>query len=384
MTNRKIIDFQLIWRKVHADLSIAEENELKEWLADSEENQKTFEQAVEQYKQEADIKLLADSEVEKAWGKVNLQLKPRKKSLNVWYWTAAASVVLILSTVFVFNFYNKQQLANSTIEHNSINPGSDKAVLITSDGNRVDLTDNRGINVTDGNTKITSNGKQLVYQNQQGKSVGENTILVPRGGKFSLVLSDGTKVWLNAESKLTYPIVFAENERNVTLVGEAYFEVKTDKNKPFRVLSDNQSVRVLGTSFNVKSYPEAEKIETTLVEGKVEVNLTRINQQTTLSPSQQAVYTRSTNQLTKATVDTDIYTGWKDDRFIFDEERLEDLLITLGRWYDVEVFYKNESQKNIRFTGEMKRQENFERILKLIQKTNSVQFTIKGNTVIVE
>jgi transmembrane sensor len=208
---------------------------------------------------------------------------------------------------------------------------------------------------------------------------------IPRGGEFYLTLSDNTKVWLNSETTLKYPVEFAGEERRVELTGEAFFEVEKDAERPFRVVSDEQVVEVLGTSFNISSYPEDSVILTTLVEGKVNVFLGE-NPETsqTLLPKHQSFLARGEDRIMQREVDVSEYVAWKDGEFYFRDQSLENIMKTLSRWYDIDVVFNEPQAKDILFTGHLERYENFERILNLIQRTNEVSYSEEGRTITID
>lgn len=290
--------------------------------------------------------------------------------LTVWY--------------FSIDDEERQIVAKEVVKSNAIIPGSSKAVLITSDGTKLALDDQAGSNFSISDAQMESQDGTLTYRNNPGNySNKQHELIIPRGGKYSLVLGDGTKVWINSESRLKYPVNFSNEERTVFLSGEAYFDVAEDKSRPFNVITDKQVVSVLGTEFNVSAYSDQSTEHTTLVEGKVKVSINSVEVTDILTPGFQAHLDKRSNQYSNREVDTFIFSGWKDDLFVFEDEPLGDMLTTLSRWYDVQVFYNNAEASNIKFTGEIERYESFENILRLIEKTNTVRFEIKNRSVIV-
>ena len=208
-----------------------------------------------------------------------------------------------------------------------------------------------------------------------------NQLDIPRKGEYRLVLADGTRVWLNSESSLKYPVAFQGNERKVYLEGEAYFEVSKDEHKPFTVVTGESSIRVLGTSFNVRAYADEAQLCATLVEGKV--RLSHAQQSLILSPDEQGVVTLASGKLEKRKVDASLYTVWKDGRFVFENQTLEEIMNTLSRWYDVKVFYTNEQVKQAMFNGNLKRYDDFDQIVKMLELTGVAHFKINGETIII-
>jgi len=206
-----------------------------------------------------------------------------------------------------------------------------------------------------------------------------NTLRVPRGGEYQLVLADGTKVWLNSDSELSYPVPFVGKERKVTLMGEAYFEVAHNKDVPFIVVTGNQEVEVLGTKFNISSYENDANIITTLVEGKVKVSDSNSESERYLMPNEQSVLNRDTDDLKKRKVDVYPFIAWKDGRFVFNNVTLEQFLLKISRWYDVEVIFEDDSLKTIKFSGDLPRYSNMTGILKIIEAEMSVHIKVENN-----
>lgn len=208
-------------------------------------------------------------------------------------------------------------------------------------------------------------------------AVEKSWIVVPRGGEYQLILPDGTKVWLNSDSKLEFPNTFVGDERRVKLAGEAYFEVAKNKAKPFRVEVDRVEVVVLGTSFNIHAYDEA--VKTTLVEGAVKLNVA--GKAYSLSPGFEANVDQGGVKIVKSDVYEQI--AWKDGRFVFREKRLEEVMSILSRWYDFEIFYQNAAVKDLHFTGNIPRHATINEVLKFLERTHLVHFSVVGRTVIV-
>jgi ferric-dicitrate binding protein FerR (iron transport regulator) len=184
---------------------------------------------------------------------------------------------------------------------------------------------------------------------------------------------------------LRFPVQFAGDIRRVELSGEAYFEVAKNAEVPFVVVSDNQQIKVLGTQFNVSSYPDDQQISTTLVEGKVDVSLAG-NPEThiVLKPSEQGQFSKENNQMAKRIVDVTPFVAWKDGRFVFHDQPLQDIMKTLSKWYDVEVVFANEGDKSLRFTGNLERYAEFGSILAKIERTNEVEFEIINNVITIK
>ena len=239
--------------------------------------------------------------------------------------------------------------------------------------------------VADSGTVARGDKKQLTYASSANveDSVIYHELSVPRGGEFFLELSDKTKIWINAETTVRYPVKFARGERKIFVDGEAYLEVHRDTSAPFTVVMARNEVTVLGTAFNVNSYPDMEEDRVTLVSGKVKVYSGKKGEQLILNPGEQAVIQREEGQMTKRLVDTGIYCSWKNGTLVFQNNTLEEILRVLSRQYDVEVYWHDETLKRYTFSGELKRYDNIDEVLKLMGYTDDVKFTLHGKKIIV-
>lgn len=320
-----------------------------------------------------------------------LRAKGRMQFFKKSYPYAAA--ILLMFGLFSVMMYLGREGASVSQEDEwltEIKPGIQKAELILADGNILGLNEEDKkdeIKEKDG-TVISNTGSSLIYKasaKTETKELSYNSLVVPRGGEYQLELEDGTKVWINSESRLRYPTQFSKDKRTVLLEGEAYFEVSKDKDRPFIVKTQGVDVRVLGTSFNVSSYSDEEDIRTTLVEGSVIVMDSQNHSNSVmLNPGYQAVYSKDLKDLESKKVNIDLYTSWKDGKFIFQESSLSDIMNRVSRWYDVKVFYQNNEVEKLRFTGSLKRYDHLDRLLKMIEKTNEVHFVVGEKTITVE
>jgi ferric-dicitrate binding protein FerR (iron transport regulator) len=301
----------------------------------------------------------------------------------------AASVLLMIGVFFVAMHLEDSRSLQEEQWLLAIKPGSQKAELVLADGKVLSLDDNQKrdeITEKDG-TVINHTNSGLVYDasTKKNEMINYNSLFVPRGGEYQLKLEDGTKIWVNSETRLRYPTKFEKKQRIVLLEGEAYFDVSEDKNRPFIVKTQGVEIHVLGTEFNVSSYAEEENIRTTLVEGSVSVKDHGDNKKTLLlNPGYQAVYNKEAKNLESKKVNVDLYTSWKDGKFVFQKSSLSDIMNRVSRWYDVKVFYQNTEVADINFTGTLKRYEKLDRLLGMIEKTNEVNFVLKNNTIVVQ
>lgn len=234
----------------------------------------------------------------------------------------------------------------------------------------------------EGVTVSRTGGSTLAYL--AGDTLGSgtlayNTLNVPKGAEFDLVLADGTQVWLNAESKLKYPVAFGSKERVVELEGEGFFKVSKDASRPFRVKTKSQVVEVLGTEFNVDAYLDGGYVYTTLVEGKVRVDAE--GKSLELQPGMQSVV--GGKEMYSRKVNTRDVASWKNGMFVLEDKSLEEIMSKLARWYDFNIFYQNQAVKKITFKGKIPRYASFESILDILERTGEVKFKVSGQTVTV-
>ncbi|WP_242083160.1 FecR family protein [Aestuariivivens sediminis] len=336
---------------------------------------------------------------EKAWEAIEVksklaQRRPKrvfKLLYRSWHKYAAAAVVVgILATTYFFkdNLFItsvEKEVSPTIVNTNTIEPGTDKAVLTLEDGSQISLE--KGNNLQTNNA--ISNGEEIVYKNSDSELVElvYNHLTVPRGGQFVIELSDGTKVWLNSESQLKYPVNFIEGQaREVELVyGEAYFDVSPSSEHngaKFKVLNKVQEVEVLGTEFNIKAYKNETNVYTTLVEGKVAVNFESTQQY--LKPNQQSNLNVKTKNIMVSDVDVYDEISWKEGVFSFDRKPLYEIVKVLSRWYDVEIIFKNTNLKTVKFNGILEKNQSIEEILSIMKSTSINNYVITDKTIILE
>ena len=302
-------------------------------------------------------------------------------------YAAILTLPLVAAGIFLLQKNDRQAIVSIS---EVIKPGEHKAVLITGGGERITLSDSTLSPIQEQNGMIVNvmNNKVFYTLPEDSLCTQEspifNTLQIPRGGEYFLTLADGTEVWLNAETEIRYPVQFTGNKRVVYLDGEAYFTVAPDKKKPFTVVSTHASVSVLGTQFNFRAYPDEQDVQTTLVSGSVIMQSEKYKQQIKLVPGEQGVLEKRSANLTKQEVNTYLYTAWKDGRFAFRDARLEDLFNILARWYDLSIFYQSPEAKDIRFTGDLNKTDDFKSILKIIEQNERVTFTVNQHTVFIQ
>jgi ferric-dicitrate binding protein FerR (iron transport regulator) len=316
--------------------------------------------------------------------------KSRVRRLIPYWWAAAAVITLALGGLLVANKYfsgntKPYELAS---DKNIIKPGNNKATLTLADGKQIALDGPRKgqlfmLNNVSANNDADSSVTYQKNTSEIAKSPQPyNVLTTPRGGKYQLILADGTKVWLNAGSTIKFPIDFTNKEREVELSGEAYFEVAHDLRRPFRVTGAGQVVQVLGTHFNVNAYPEEETVKTTLLEGSVRVygkSRGATTPSILIKPNEQAVF--KSNQLSKITVDADEFAAWKNGVILFRDADIHDVMRKISRWYNVEVAYQGEVS-NDTYNGEIPRNAAFSEVLKIL-KLDDINVKLNGRKLIV-
>lgn len=308
--------------------------------------------------------------------------KSRRMTLR---WSIAASIILLVGLFVgrtisgVRDIHEEQELAKSVMQ-----PGTSKAILMMADGKEVVLEQGQNLNILlNERVRVATSSQGIVYEERGKGMVTEeyNKLTTPIGGEYSLVLSDGTKVFLNADSELKYPVEFSDGKRIVDLKGEAYFEVHKDSLRPFIVRMNGAEVTVLGTSFNVNTYGDDGQIYTTLVNGSVRVSSVKNGQAEVLKPGMQSVMNVQSGLLTVRKVDVEPYVAWREGRFVFRAMTLDLIMRQLQRWYDFEVFYQNSELKDYEFRGVIKRDMDLDKVLSVIKATTNVDFEVKGKVI---
>ncbi len=303
-------------------------------------------------------------------------------------WIAAASIILCLASLSWFFFVKKPSSAPEQVTKKTnyiptdIQPGKSGAILTLSDGTKIVLDSAQGPLAVEGATKVMNVNGKLSYAAQNSSlSTVYNTMSTPNGRQYQLVLADGSKVWLNAASSITYPTVFGTKERRVSITGEAFFEVAHNATQPFFVSVNGMQVQVLGTEFNINSYEDESSIKTTLQKGSVKI--IKDDLASFIKPGQQAEITTGANQIiVNPNVDMEQVMAWKNGKFIFQDADIRSVMRQLERWYNVSVTYEG-SETNEEFVGIVSRNVNISQILKMLEETGKVSFKIHGNRIIV-
>lgn len=369
-------------------LEEGELQELEKWLTEDERHRELFAlwSSTELMERKAEVYERLDyMRVWEEFRKVRQdKLSARRRRIRIT-WMKYAAMFIVPLGIAVALLSKEDIKEEKTEEPITVKAGKSQAVLVLSSGER-QVLDWGERSIEDGGMKISADSGRISYDGKSLSGAGVqdafHMLEVPRGGEYFMTLEDGTKVWLNAATRLKYPVVFASGIRKVILEGEAYFEVARDISRPFVVETVQAKVSVLGTSFDVCAYAEEGKTWTTLEEGVVEVESMDKGEKVRMVPGEQVCLTGGKG-MEKYKVETALFTAWRSGRLVFKDMRLEDLMRNLARWYDVKVEFYREEAKDIVFTGDVKKYEDLNEVLEIIELTSDVHFTIEGQSIIV-
>ncbi len=377
----------LIAKSFKGELTVSEQQTLTDWVGKSPSNRDLFEKLTDNSNLVAHIDLYQKFNADKSQEKINAHLDESKvvrwSSARILKYAASILLPLLASAAIVYSFMLNDENSISTIDE-QIHPGIQKATLTLSDGGTVELQGKMALqDIKQGASTVKNDYSGLVYASANDISeiqpIIYNTLTTPYGGRYSVMLSDGTHVTLNAGSSLKYPVSFTDSIRTVHLEGEAYFEV-THTGKPFIVANNQQNVRVLGTAFNVSAYANEPAVLTTLVEGKVQIEAT--SGRVILVPGEQSRLLG--DQLTVKTVNTSQYTSWIDGKFEFNHDNMDIVFKRLSRWYDFNYEFENKDAMNYHFTGRLNNDQPISSILQMLEATSDIHFETNGKTIVVK
>ena len=373
-------------RYTRGELSKEEEKGIEQVLLEVKGMNTLVEELKDKDRIEYEMHIIAKFNTEKALSK----LKNRKqvKRRGILSWIAAASVVVIAGVSAWILLSQEPDVHNLPVAE-KFEPGKAVVTLEMASGLKYRLDTlssvvrNNRVNVAfDNNDGVLKIKEQDSLADGATKEIGYNTVNVPYGGTYTVELCDGTKVYLNSGTTLEFPSRFDGKVRSVILKGEAYFDVARNVSKPFVVEVDEMKVKVLGTSFNVKSYVDEPGVYTTLVEGSVAI-LRDGQPEKKIKPGEQAYYNKGVGTLSIAEVDVKEFTSWKDGVFYFKDIALEEILRIVSRWYDLEVFYMNQGAKSVIYSGKLPMYSSVEDVLRKFEISGDVRFELKGRTLTV-
>lgn len=383
MINQHFYIARLIARYLSDEIGEEEQAELTRWRDESPENERLFQEICKEENIKQNMQKRQTFHAEDGWEGVQRKIQRhrfRHRILNICKYAAIFIFPVAIATVAIYKSGNEPQPLSQVEEQ--IVPGGKKAVLILDNGEAIDLKSTSGVELKEKDgTVIQVDSTVLNYQQAPARTsekLAYNKVNVPRGGEYQLTLSDGSKVQLNSMSSIRFPVQFAQDCRLVELEGEAYFEV-SKTGQPFIVQTKGMKIEVLGTTFNISAYAN-EEYQTTLVSGSVKVQ-TENGSNRVLKPSEQACITPGSNQINVRNVDTAFYTSWIHGKINFKDQRLDDIMKTLARWYDMDVVYENEATKELRFGCYVNRYNEITPLVKLLEQTGRVTVTVEGKTI---
>ena len=366
------------------ELDEREEENVRVWLEASQENRNAYESLMKDYLRIRWVQEDVHIREEQAKKIIFSSLK-KKRNLTPYYGVAASIAVLLIVTLFFFIREDKQVVSEKLVV-SEIKPIQSKAMLVLSTGEQIQLTKStQKIQEQDGSVLKIDSVMRVQYDALSTQRVEKpiyNKIVVPRGGEYFVTLSEGTKVWLDADSELEYPVFFSGDFREVKLKGNAYFCVTKKNDKPFVVRAGEFSLKVYGTEFNVNAY-DLQNIETVLVNGSIGFKANISTPERMMAPNELAVSDSRTGQSEIHQVDIYPYIAWKNQNIVFVNERLESIMEKMARWYDVTVFFQDESLKDLRFDCNMRRYADIRDLFFFLEKTSNARFALNGRTVVI-
>ena len=390
----KIAD--LITKKIKGSITAQELEKLEIWLDLSPENRAIYEKALDQKEQLKKLDQYNSFKKEQVWTNIEKDLFPTPKVISLWSrktlrYAAAFLIPLMMASGVAYFFLSQETEVPLATLDGKVKPGVQKATLVLSNGEAHILDqENAESTLTDADVRINNQNNALTYVTANDESVEfkpavYNDLITPKGGGYKLQLADGSTVWLNADSKLSFPVAFTDSTRQIYLEGEAYFEV-AHNGSPFIVSSGEMDIRVMGTSFNISAYANDSDKKTTLVEGKVRVDLRSQGHvaREFLTPNKQAIIGVNQSNIIVADVDASLYNSWVDGKFEFNNETLEDVLKKLARWYDFEYEFSNPKAKDFHFSGRLDNQEKISSILHMLEMTTNVEFKVEADKIVVQ
>lgn len=360
---------------------------LQNWIKESEANKALFEKVTSKHYLEGlrSEKSALEKDISSEWLRLNQRINNRRKIRTFVYRIAASAAAILLLFIsawyLVFQYENdKDRIA--PIEP-LIKPGSSKAILKMADGNEIMLASDSVLTMIEYN-QIIVNQNDTVRLNDSliDEMNSYNTIIVPKGGEYIAKLDDGSKIYINSDSRIKIPLSFENNARKIIFEqGEIYCEVAKDQTRPFIIERNSMFLKVLGTEFNLRYYPDEEEIVTTLVEGRVEVGHKLRTEP--LNPGMQAKINEHTGNIMTQKVEVYKYIAWKNGRMVFENQDLNYIMNELSRWYDVDVYYHNVDVSGLRFTIDIMKYENLNDVLSLFKETDKVGFKIEDHKITV-
>ncbi|MDD2420159.1 MAG: DUF4974 domain-containing protein [Bacteroidales bacterium] len=378
----------LIFKSIIGRSSNDELGELRKWRDKQAENEQLYQKFLDKEYIKAEYERLRIIDHSNAMNNMKARIAAHNRKNVKQYIRKISAVAAILITLVsglvmldgtIYNFFGSgRKLTEQQIKHGQV-----KALLTLGNGKSIQLDDAEATIKEEELLISKAENGSLSYEGvkptEQGK-IKFNDLVIPRGGEFSLILEDGTKVWLNADSKLRYPIAFTGEERKVFLEGEAYFKVSKGS-KPFVVDVQGQLVQVYGTEFNISGYPSDPKVYTTLVEGKVSVKAIYDNNVVELEPGFQSIFNKNNLEIELREVNTDEVASWKTGMIVFENQSLEQIMQNLARWYNFDYKYTGNDISHLQYRGKVPRYGDFKEVLKVLEECGGIKLSVKGKMV---
>lgn len=379
---------QLIYRKLIGVITPAEEAELQTWTDRHPDNRRLVEALSDAEHMDSALKAARNIDCRRPADDMLRRIRViHSRRLHRITAIAAFLTLIVGIGLYLFSHFNSSSttspsLASANIHErlDDIRPGSTKAMLSSTAGSTVELLSAQSGH----NARTLSPQSASQHTNVHDIDTTHYCLDVPRGGEFKIVLEDSTEVWLNSQSQLRYPATFAAGERRIQLSGEAYLRVSPDSERPFYIESRGQEVRVYGTAFNIKAYDDEELVYTTLESGSISLRpISTPGGEIILSPGHQALFDSHNEKIDMRVVKPEIITGWRNGRFVFEEQKLESIMRDLSRWYDFDYEFADSKARDIIFLGSIPRYADFTTAIAILQSSGGLKFSLSNNKVII-
>lgn len=385
MKSKPFVIAEIIKKSLVEELTGDEMAMLEFWINSKEENKQLYHSFKKSHSIEEDLTIINRIDLNQAWNSLEKKGKELKNlnhgwDLKIWIPLIASCFALCF---YIFYFQDKPPhhdtkivAIQSSIHKNDVKPASSEAVLVLDNGETLDLTTIQNDSIQ-ANIKLKDDQLEYVKGTSTAVALKYNTLIVPKGGYYKIELSDGSKVWVNAMSKLKFPELFSKEERRVDLEGEAYFEISKDADRPFIVQANGTDIKVLGTHFNVDAYEGL--VRTTLKEGRVEV--VNAHRSAILKPGEFCESSEMVMKTGLADLDRDL--AWYNNEFYFKKDNIQYILNQLSNWYNVEVKFNRSVNRNKVLTGSIDRNVPLSQVLEMLEYVGDIKFKISGNQLIV-
>ncbi|MCT4603500.1 MAG: FecR domain-containing protein [Marinifilum sp.] len=387
MKNNNIDSSDLIFKYLIGDLSSQEEQDLNKWL-ENPYNKLQFDKICNSEKIDQKFEQHRNIDVRKDWKRVAKRTVYKEIKSTVFKYAAAIILPIGIFLAIYYTINTPQYSLNNELV--IVEPVVGNQPLLILDNGVEHILSGKDTVLSIDNTNVMIGADNVLYNSKETikpDSIQYNILKTPKGAKHKLTLADGSTAWLNAETTLKFPVQFTDEERKVFLIeGEAYFDVIHDAAHPFVVDVNSVNVKVLGTSFDIKAYKNEKSIQTVLIEGSVEMNYKENVDKAgiVLVPGSRGRFSQSEKRIVIDEVDTETYTAWKNDQLVFYDQRLEDIMRDLSRWYDFEIEYENNECKNLTFTADLERYSNMNVILEALEAVEDIQFILTKDKIYVK